>query len=42
MDEKTLDEIISRYDAPSGKVLRILREIQNQEGYIPRNRCRRS
>ena len=36
MDETTLDEIISRYDAPSGRLLGILGEIQNQEGYIPR------
>ena len=36
MDVTTLDEIISRYDAPSGRLLVILGEIQNQEGYIPR------
>jgi NADH-quinone oxidoreductase subunit E len=36
MDVTTLDEIISRYDAPSGRLLGILGEIQNQEGYIPR------
>ena len=36
MDETTLDEIISRYDAPSGRLLGILGEIQDQEGYIPR------
>jgi NADH-quinone oxidoreductase subunit E len=36
MDETTLDEIISRYDSPSGRLLGILGEIQNQEGYIPR------
>lgn len=37
MDEKTLDEIISRYDSPSGRLLGILSEIQNSEGYIPRD-----
>lgn len=36
MDEKTLDGIIDRYDSPSGKVLGILGDIQNSEGYIPR------
>ena len=36
MDETTLDEIISRYDTPSGRLLGILGEIQDQEGYIPR------
>ena len=36
MDETTLDEIISRYEAPSGRLLGILGEIQDQEGYIPR------
>lgn len=36
MDETTLDEIISRYNAPSGRLLGILREIQDKEGYIPR------
>ncbi|GAB6284855.1 MAG: NADH-quinone oxidoreductase subunit NuoE [Methanoregula sp.] len=36
MDEKTLDEIIARYAAPSGRLLGILGEIQNEEGYIPR------
>ncbi|MDD3621307.1 MAG: NAD(P)H-dependent oxidoreductase subunit E [Methanofollis sp.] len=37
MDEKTLDEIISRYDSPSGRLLGILEEIQTSEGYIPRD-----
>ena len=36
MDETTLDEIIARYEAPSGRLLGILGEIQNQEGYISR------
>jgi len=36
MDEKTLEEIIARYDSPSGKVLGILGDIQRNEGYIPR------
>jgi NADH-quinone oxidoreductase subunit E len=36
MDEKTLDIIIARYEAPAGRLLGILGEVQNQEGYIPR------
>ena len=36
MDEQTLDTIIARYEAPSGRLLGILGEIQDQEGYIPR------
>jgi len=36
MDERTLDAIIARHDAPAGKLLGILGDIQNQEGYIPR------
>ena len=36
MDEETLDDIISQYDAPSGRLLGILGEIQNSERYIPR------
>jgi NADH:ubiquinone oxidoreductase subunit E len=36
MDEKTLDGTISRYDSPSGRLLGILEEIQNEERYIPR------
>jgi NADH:ubiquinone oxidoreductase subunit E len=36
MEEKTLEEIIARYDSPSGKVLGILGDIQRSEGYIPR------
>jgi len=36
MDEITLDEIISRYDSPSGRLLGILSDIQNTERYIPR------
>ena len=35
MDQKVLDEIISRYDSPSGRLLGILSEIQNTERYIP-------
>ncbi len=35
MDEKTLDEIIFRHTYPSGRLLGILGDIQNQEGYIP-------
>ncbi|MDK2973888.1 MAG: NADH-quinone oxidoreductase subunit [Methanofollis sp.] len=37
MDEKTLDDVISRYDSPSGRLLGILGEIQNREGYVPRD-----
>lgn len=36
MDEGTLDAIIARHDAPAGKLLGILGEIQNQEGYVSR------
>ncbi len=36
MDEGTLDTIIARHDAPAGRLLGILGEIQNREGYIPR------
>ncbi|MGV8129851.1 MAG: NAD(P)H-dependent oxidoreductase subunit E [Methanolinea sp.] len=36
MDERTLDAIIARHDAPAGRLLGILGEIQNQEGYVPR------
>ena len=36
MDETTLDAIISRHDAPDGRLLGILGEIQDTEGYIPR------
>lgn len=36
MDETTLDAIIARYDALPGRLLGILGEIQDQEGYIPR------
>ncbi|MFA5331487.1 MAG: NAD(P)H-dependent oxidoreductase subunit E [Methanoregula sp.] len=36
MEEKTLEEIIARYDSPTGKVLGILGDIQRSEGYIPR------
>ena len=36
MDETMLDTIISRYEDPSGRLLGILGEIQDQEGYIPR------
>ncbi len=36
MDERTLDAIIAQHDAPAGKLLGILGDIQNQEGYIPR------
>jgi len=37
MDEKTIDEIIFRHTYPSGRLLGILGDIQNQEGYIPRD-----
>lgn len=40
MDEKTLNNIISRYSSPSGKTLGILRDIQIQEGYIPKDLLR--
>ncbi len=40
MDEKTLNDIISRYSSPSGKTLGILRDIQIQEGYIPQDLLR--
>ncbi|MDD1693807.1 MAG: NAD(P)H-dependent oxidoreductase subunit E [Methanoregula sp.] len=36
MDETILDAIIARYEAPSGRLLGILGEIQDTEGYIPR------
>ncbi|WP_319580174.1 NAD(P)H-dependent oxidoreductase subunit E [uncultured Methanospirillum sp.] len=36
MDDTTFHEIISRYPSPSGRILGILRDIQIQEGYIPR------
>lgn len=36
MDEPTLDAIIARYEAPPGRLLGILGEIQDAEGYIPR------
>ncbi|MBP7120737.1 MAG: NAD(P)H-dependent oxidoreductase subunit E [Methanolinea sp.] len=36
MDERTLDAIIARHDAPAGRLLGILGEIQNQEGYVSR------
>lgn len=36
MDAHALDEIIARYDAPDGRLLGILSEIQEQEGYIPK------
>ncbi|MFH0966338.1 MAG: NAD(P)H-dependent oxidoreductase subunit E [Methanobacteriota archaeon] len=40
MDEKTLNDIISRYPSPSGKTLGILRDIQIQEGHIPKDLLR--
>lgn len=40
MDEKTLLDIISRYQSPSGRTLGILRDIQIQEGYIPKDLLR--
>ncbi|MBN1165824.1 MAG: NAD(P)H-dependent oxidoreductase subunit E [Methanospirillaceae archaeon] len=40
MDEKRLDEIISRYDYPSGRILGILRDIQVSEGYIEKDLLR--
>ena len=36
MDETTLDAIIARYEAPAGRLLGILGEIQDTEGYISR------
>ncbi|PWR71677.1 NADH-quinone oxidoreductase subunit NuoE family protein [Methanospirillum lacunae] len=36
MNDTTFHEIISRYHSPSGRTLGILRDIQIQEGYIPR------
>jgi len=36
MDSQTLDAIIARYEAEEGKLLGILSEIQEQEGYIPK------
>lgn len=35
MDETTLDTIIAEYEAPAGRLLGILGEIQDREGYIP-------
>jgi len=40
MDEKTLQDIISRYSSPSGRTLGILRDIQIQKGYIPKDLLR--
>jgi len=34
MDEPTLDAIIARYDHPAGRLLGILGEIQDADGYI--------
>jgi NADH-quinone oxidoreductase subunit E len=34
MDEPTLDAIIARYDDPAGRLLGILGEIQDADGYI--------
>ena len=34
MDEPTLDAIIARYDDPAGRLLGILGEIQDTDGYI--------
>jgi len=36
MDSQALDAIIARYDAKEGRLLGILSEVQEQEGYIPR------
>jgi NADH-quinone oxidoreductase subunit E len=36
MDEPTLDAIIARYDDPAGRLLGILGEIQDADGYIPK------
>lgn len=36
MDEPTLDAIIARYDDPAGRLLGILGEIQDADGYISR------
>jgi NADH-quinone oxidoreductase subunit E len=36
MDEPTLDAIIARYEAPAGRILGILGEIQDKDGYISR------
>ena len=36
MDEPTLDAIIARYEAPVGRILGILGEIQDKDGYISR------
>lgn len=35
MNEKELNQIISRYNSPSGKLLAILEDIQAVEGYLP-------
>lgn len=40
MDDKALDEIITRYSSPSGKTLGILREIQIRDRYISRDTVR--
>ena len=36
MDEIILDEIISLYPAPAGRLLGILEEVQRREKYVPR------
>ncbi len=36
MDSLVLDNIIARHTVPEGKLLGILSEVQEQEGYIPR------
>jgi len=37
MDEEKLEEIISKYDIESGKLLGILEDIQRVEGYLPKD-----
>ena len=37
MDSEALDAIIARYAAPDGRLLGILSEIQEREGYIPKD-----
>jgi len=37
MDSQELDAIIARYDAPDGRLLGILSEIQERERYIPKD-----
>jgi len=37
MEAQVLDQIIARYDSPSGRVIGILGEVQHREGYIPRD-----